>query len=100
MRVLEPDRWPADLLRRAIVVPQGVDIHTRLPADPDSLRAQLLTSTTREDFRRIRRANFSYRVTRDPVVVREFHARHYAPLVAHRFPEDGEIVRVEDMWTG
>ncbi len=97
MRVLEPDRWPADLLRRAIVVPQGVDIHTRLPADPDSLRAQLLTSTTREDFRRIRRANFSYRVTRDPVAVREFHARHYAPLVAHRFPEDGEIVRVEDM---
>ena len=97
MRVLEPDRWPADLLRRGIVVPQGVDIHTQLPADPDSLRAQLLTSTTREDFRRIRRANFSYRVTRDPDVVREFHARHYAPLVAHRFPEDGEIVRVEDM---
>ena len=97
VRVLEPDRWPADFLRRAIVVPQGVDIHTRLPADPDSLRAQLLTSTTREDFRRIRRANFSYRVTRDPDVVREFHARHYAPLVAHRFPEDGEIVRVEDM---
>jgi hypothetical protein len=97
VRVLEPDRWPADLLRRAIVVPQGVDIHTQLPADPDSLRAQLLTSTTREDFRRIRRANFSYRVTRDPDAVREFHARHYAPLVAHRFPEDGEIVRVEDM---
>ncbi len=43
------------------------------------------------------RANFSYRVTRDPDVVREFHARHYAPLVAHRFPEDGEIVRVEEM---
>ena len=75
VRLLEPDRWPADLLRRAIVVPQGVDIHTQLPADPDSLRAQLLTSTTREDFRRIRRANFSYRVTRDPDVIREFHAR-------------------------
>jgi hypothetical protein len=78
-------------------VPQGVDSHTQLPADPDILRAQLLTSTTRGDFRRIRHANFSYRLTRDPDVIREFHTRHYAPLVAHRFPEDGKIERVEDM---
>jgi hypothetical protein len=97
VRLLEAHRWPADFLRRAIVVPQGVDIYTQLPADPETLRAQLLTSTTREDFRRIRRANFSYRVTHDPDVIREFHARHYAPLVAHRFPDDGEIVSVEKL---
>jgi hypothetical protein len=97
VRFLEPDRLPADLLRRAIVVPQGIDIYTQLPADPDILRTQLLTSTTRGDFRRIRHANFSYRVTRDPDVIREFHARHYAPLVAHRHPEDGKIERVENM---
>ncbi len=97
VRLFGQDRWPADVLRRAIVVPQLVAIHTHLPAGLDALRAQLLTSTTREDFRRIRRANFSYRVTSDPDVIREFYARHYAPLVAHRFPEDGAIGRVENM---
>ena len=97
VRVLEPDRWPAEWLRRAIIVPQGVDIYSQLPADSETLLAQLLTSTTREDFRRIRRANFTYRVTHDPDVIREFHARHYAPLVAERFPDDGEIVGVEKL---
>ncbi|MFL5945727.1 MAG: GNAT family N-acetyltransferase [Gaiellaceae bacterium] len=97
VRVLEPERWPADVLRRAIVVPQLVDLHMHVPADVEVLRAQLLTSTTREDFRRIRRANFSYRVTRDPDVIREFHTRHYAPLVADRFPEDGTIIPAWNM---
>jgi hypothetical protein len=97
VRLLEPDLWPAAALRRAVVGPQLVDIHTNLPADTDLLRAQLLTSTTREDFRRIRRANFSFRVSRDPDVIREFHRRHYAPLVANRFPEDGRIGRVGSM---
>src|SRR5262245_37032450 len=62
----EPDRSLTDVLRRAVVVPKLVDIHTHLPADLDTLRARLLTSTTREDFRRIRRANFGYRITTDP----------------------------------
>ena len=97
VRILELGRWPADDVRRAIVVPQLVAIHKDLPADSDALRAQLLTSTTREDFRRIRRANFSYRVTSDPALIREFYARHYAPLIADRFPEDGRIAPVEDM---
>ncbi len=97
VRLVEPGPRLADVLQRAIAVPTLVDIHTQLPADPDALRAQLLTSTTREDFRRIRRANFSYRITSDPNAIREFHARHYAPLVAHRFSEDGQVTSVENM---
>ena len=97
LRLVEPGPRLTDVLQRAIAVPTLVDIHTHLPADPDALRAQLLTSTTREDFRRIRRANFSYRVTSDPDAIREFHARHYAPLLANRFPEDGRIKSIEKM---
>ena len=93
----EPHPRLADVLQRAITVPALVDIHTNLPADLDALRAQLLTSTTREDFRRIRRADFTYRITSNPDAIREFHARHYGPLVAHRFPEDGTIRSVENM---
>jgi hypothetical protein len=77
-----------------------VDIHTDLPDDLDTLRSQLLTSTTREDFRRIRRANFTYRISKDPDVISEFHARHYAPLVAQRFPEDGRVGSAEKLLRG
>ena len=87
----EPDPWFGDLLQRAIAAPMLVDIHRDLPTDLEVLRGQLLTSTTREDLRRIRRANFSYRVTSDPDAIREFHARHYSPLVTHQFPEDGQV---------
>lgn len=97
VRILEPDRWPAGVLGRAIGVPQEVAMHTDLPADSDALRAQLLTSTTRGDFRRIRHANFSYRVTSDPAAIQEFYARHHAPLLAHRFPEEGRTAPVEHM---
>jgi Acetyltransferase (GNAT) domain len=97
VQLLEPDPWPADVLRRAIVVPQLVSINADLPADADALRAQLLTSTTRGDFRRIRHANFSYRITSDPAAIREFAARHQAPMIAHRFPEDGRVAPVENM---
>ena len=97
MRIPDSDRWPADLLARGVVVPHEVSIHTDLPADVEALHAQLLTSTTRGDFRRIRHANFSYRVTTDPDLVREFYARHHAPLLMHRFPEDGTAAPVEDM---
>lgn len=93
----EPEPWCGDLLQRAIAVPMLVDIHRDLPADLDALRGQLLTSTTREDFRRIRRANFTYRVTSDPDAIREFHARQYAPLVKHRFPEDGQVGLLKSM---
>jgi len=57
----------------------------------------LRTSTTREDLRRIRKAGFSFRVTRDPEDVRLFHTRHYTPLVRQRFPEDGQIQSVEKL---
>lgn len=87
------------ILHRAIPVPALVDIHTDLPSDIDSLRAQLLTSTTREDFRRIRRANFSFRVTNDPDAIREFHGRHYAPLVAQQHSEDGRVRPLKKMLT-
>jgi GNAT acetyltransferase-like protein len=97
VRISEPDQWPAELLSRAIRAPQEIAMHTDLPADCDALRTQLLTSTTRGDFRRIRHANFSYRVTSDPAAIREFFARYHAPLLAHRFPEDGRSAPVENM---
>ncbi len=82
---------------RAIQVPSLVDVHTDLPGDQDTLHSQLLTSTTKEDFRRIRKANFSYRVTTDPDSVTEFHQRHYSPLVAHQYPDDGRIIPLTRM---
>jgi len=97
VRLLEPDRWPADLLRRAVVVPLLVDLHADLPADPDALAAQLVRGRTRGDFRRIRHGNFSYRITGDPAEISEFYARYHAPLLADRFPEDGRVVPVEEM---
>jgi hypothetical protein len=97
VRLVELGPRLTEVSQRAITIPTLVDIHTHLPADLDALRAQLLTSTTREDFRRIRRANFGYRVTSDPDTIREFHAKHYAPLVAHRFSEDGQVMSVGNM---
>jgi len=97
VRIPEPERWPAGLMAGAIVVPHEVAVHTNLPADLEALRAQLLTSATRGDFRRIRHGNFGYRITSDPALIREFYARHHAPLLAHRFPEDGGSAPVEQM---
>ena len=97
LQLREPGPQIAKVLHRAIAVPALVDIHINLPGDTESLREQLLTSTTREDFRRIRKANFSFRVTSDSDAIREFHARHYAPLVAQQFPEDGRVGSVERM---
>ncbi len=97
LRLPDPDKEFTDILRRAISVPSLVDIHTELPPDLDGLRTQLLTSTTKEDFRRIRKANFTYRVTTDPEAVREFHTNHYVPLVKDRYPDDGRIWSLEQM---
>jgi hypothetical protein len=97
VHVLKQDRWPDEVLRRAIVVPQLVGVHADLPGDSGALRARLLKSKTRGDFRRIRHANFSYTVSRDPALIREFHARYQAPLITQRFPEDGRVAPVEEM---
>jgi hypothetical protein len=97
LRLSEVNPRIDDHLRRAIPVPPLVDVTRHLPGDVETLRSDLLTSTTREDFRRIRKAGFTYRVTTDPAVIREFHARHYKPLVAQRFPDDGMIRSAEHM---
>ncbi|HSF87682.1 MAG TPA: GNAT family N-acetyltransferase [Acidimicrobiia bacterium] len=97
LRLHEASPELAGLLQRAITVPALVDIHTELPPDVDALRTQLRTSTTREDFRRIRKANFTYRVTTDRDAVREFHARHYTPLLTTRYPDDGSVRTLEKM---
>lgn len=97
VQVHKRDSGLDDIMSLAIEVPLLVDIHSDLPDDVEALRASLRTSTTREDLRRIRRAGFSYRITSDPGAVREFHARHYGPLVADRFPEDGTVAPVESM---
>lgn len=100
LRLPDSDSGLEDLLGHAVAVPTLVDIHTNLPADVNALRPQLLTSTTREDFRRIRRANFEYRVTNSPDAIREFHARHYVPLVEHQYPEDGRIASAAQLIRG
>jgi hypothetical protein len=82
---------------RAIEAPLRVFLRKTLPGTTDSLMAGLKTSTTREDLRRIRRAGFTYRITTDPEDIREFHSRHYVPLVQQRYPEDGEILSLENM---
>ena len=97
VRLHEPDAGASSFLNRGVAVPELVDIHTALPDNCDSLRDDLLTSTTREDFRRIRRAGFEYRVTREADAIREFHSRHYIPLVKQQFPEDGRIKSVDRM---
>ncbi len=97
LRLPDGDQGLAEIRSRAISVPVLVDVHVALPADPDTLREQLLTSTTREDFRRIRRANFTYRVTTDPDDMSEFHSRYYTPVVEQRFPEEGRPRSVKRM---
>lgn len=97
LRLSEPDPSLTGLLRHAVAVPSLVDIHTHLPDDRDALREQLKTSTTKEDFRRIRKAGFDYHVTNDPDAIREFHERHYKPLVEKQFPEDGRVTSVDGM---
>lgn len=97
LRLRQPDQRLAGILPLAVTVPGLVDVHTELPEDVDTLRDQLRTSTTREDLRRIRKAGFTYRVTKDPAVVREFHSRHYRPLVAKQYPEDGRVSPVGRM---
>ncbi len=97
LRLHEPDPALADVLHHAVTVPALVDLHVDLPTDLDALRAQLLTSTTREDFRRIRKAGFDYHITNDPEAVRQFHARHYSPVVDQRLPDDGAVRSLEEM---
>ncbi len=97
LQLREPGLQIEKILHRAIAAPALVDIHTLLPDNPDDLPEHLLTSTTREDFRRIRKAGFTYRVTNDPEQIREFHARHYTPLVTARFPDDGHTAALDDL---
>lgn len=87
----------SDVLPKAIRVPTLVDIHVDLPAGVDAVREALVTSTTREDFRRIRKAGFTYRVTTDPEAIREFHARHVTPLIETQFPDDGTVGSADKM---
>lgn len=77
---------------RAIVAPLRIALRKALPPTSEALMADIRTSTTREDLRRIRKAGFTIRTTTDPEDVRIFHARHYVPLVTRRFPEDGTIM--------
>lgn len=98
--VSNPDLLLSESMHRAVAVPAMVDMHTNLPTDVETLRDQLRTSTTKEDFRRIRKADFTYRVSSDPDAIREFHTRHYTPLVERQYPEDGTIRSVEGMLEG
>lgn len=86
-----------DMDGRAILVPLRVSISKTLPDKTEALEADLRNSTTREDLRRVRKAGFTFRTTRAADDVRQFHARHYAPLVARRFPEDGWVMSVRDL---
>jgi hypothetical protein len=93
----DPDARLAEIMPYSVAVPSMVDIHRDLPADTETLRDELVTSTTREDFRRIRKAGFTYRVANDPDAIREFHARHYTPMLANRYPDDGRTRPLDKM---
>lgn len=85
---------------RTITAPLRIALRKALPATQDALLADIKNSTTQEDLRRIRKAGFTFRTTTDPGQIREFHARFYAPLVAHRFPEDGWVMSANDLISG
>lgn len=85
---------------RTITAPLRIALRKSLPTTQDALLADIKNSTTQEDLRRIRKAGFTFRTTTDPAKIREFHARFYAPLVAHRFPEDGWVMSPEDLISG
>lgn len=80
---------------RAIEVPLRVVVRKALPDSAEALMAELKNSTTREDLRRIRKAGFTFRVTKNPEDVRAFYANQYAPLVRQRFPDDGTIMSLK-----
>ena len=82
---------------RAIAAPLRIALRKTLPTTTEALMAEIKTSTTQEDLRRIRKAGFTYRVTQDPDEIRTFHARHYVPLVTHRFPEDGATMSLRNL---
>jgi len=86
-----------ELEGRALEVPLAIGLRKALPGTTDALMAEIKTSTTREDLRRIRSAGFTYRITTDPEHVREFYSRHYLPLVHQQYPEDGEFMGLETM---
>lgn len=87
----------AELADKAVEVPSRIRLRKTLSGTPESVMAELKTSTTREDLRRIRRAGFTYRITSDPEDIRKFHSRYYVPLVRQRFPEDGVVTPLEGM---
>ena len=62
--------------------------------------ASVKNSTTKEDLRRIRKAGFTYRVTKERKELRTFHKNFYVPLVNQQFPEDGTILSLEKMLDG
>jgi hypothetical protein len=78
-------------------VPIRVGLSRDLPSSIEDLYDCIRTSTTREDLRRIRKANFSYRIERDPQVLSEFHTNYAAALVDSRFPNDGDLETVESL---
>lgn len=86
---------PYAFTEKMITMPQLIDLHRPLPETLEELQASLRTSTTREDLRRIRKANFSSRVSTDPDVLRIFHDRYARTLIDKRFPADGVLETIE-----
>lgn len=81
----------------ALQVPITVSLSRDLPSSIEELRNSVRTSTTREDLRRIRKAEYSYRIETDPHVLSDFHSNYASALVDSRFPEDGHLESVESL---
>ena len=79
----------------AIQVPTMVDLARPLPPTIEELHKSLLTSTTREDLRRIRKSAFCYRVETKHSAVRDFHENYAGALLKERFPYDGQLEAIE-----
>lgn len=88
---------PQSFLARTIEVPELIGLTRPLPDTIDAFRTTVRTSTTREDLRRIRKAGFSYRLTKDERALREFHNRYSNALLEKRFPRDGRPDTLDDL---
>ncbi len=98
--VIAQNMWPfisKDHARFFIEAPLQVTLKKPIPETHDDLMNSVRNSTTKEDLRRIRKAEFTYRVSRDPDDITVFHRDYYVPVVNKQFPDDGQIMSLRKM---
>lgn len=98
--VIAQSMWPfisANYSGSFIEVPLQVTLRKPIPDTHEALMESVRNSTTKEDLRRIRKAAFTYRVSRNPEDISIFHRDYYVPVVNKQFPDDGQIMSLGRM---